>query len=153
MKRSERGASLVEMAIITPLLVLLMVGVADMGWAFHDYIIITNAAREGARVASRLPCRPGNVSQQQALTDQIVGAVNADAVGLKPGGPLTISITPNPVGTNCGIITTGAGSPYTVRVTKLFPTFMGSFIGWPTLTPWPTLTLASQTAMAWFGND
>jgi Flp pilus assembly pilin Flp len=53
--REERGASMVEMAMATLLLLLLLAGVADMGRAFHDYIIITNAAREGARYGSMVP--------------------------------------------------------------------------------------------------
>ena len=49
MKRSERGANLVEFAIVLPLLVLILAGLADLGRAFYNYMVITNAAREGAR--------------------------------------------------------------------------------------------------------
>ena len=45
----ERGASLVEMALVMNLLFLFLVGVADFGRAFYTYITIANAAREGAR--------------------------------------------------------------------------------------------------------
>lgn len=144
MKRSERGANLVEFAIILPVLALLLMGVVDMAYAFHDYVIITNAAREGARVASRLPCRKDNATQQQALKTAITNAVAADVVGLKPGGTLSTTITPDPVSTNCGI---AAGSSYTVRVTRVFPTIIGGLIGKT------NLTLVSQTSMVWFGND
>jgi Flp pilus assembly protein TadG len=44
-----RGQGLVEFAIILPLLVLVIVGVFDVGRAFHALITVTNAAREGAR--------------------------------------------------------------------------------------------------------
>jgi len=53
MLRSERGQSLVELALVLPLLILLLMGIADLGRAFYSYIEITNAAREGARYAVR----------------------------------------------------------------------------------------------------
>ena len=49
-RQSERGANLVEFALVIPLLVLMLVGVADLGRAFQTYIAVTNAAREGARL-------------------------------------------------------------------------------------------------------
>jgi Flp pilus assembly protein TadG len=50
----ERGANLVEMALILPLLLLLLAAIADFGRAFNSYIVINNAAREGARYAGRV---------------------------------------------------------------------------------------------------
>ncbi|MHB1319481.1 MAG: TadE/TadG family type IV pilus assembly protein [Anaerolineae bacterium] len=50
----ERGANLVELALILPLLLLLVAAVADFGRAFNSYIVINNAAREGARFAGRM---------------------------------------------------------------------------------------------------
>lgn len=45
----ERGQSLVEFALILPLLVLILMGVFDFGRAFFAYNAISNGAREGAR--------------------------------------------------------------------------------------------------------
>ncbi len=47
----ERGASLIEFAIILPLLVLLLFGIMEAGWAFSQSVEVRNAAREGARLA------------------------------------------------------------------------------------------------------
>ncbi len=47
--RGERGANLVEAALVIPLLLLLLTGVIDMGRAYYTYITVINAAREGAR--------------------------------------------------------------------------------------------------------
>ncbi len=41
------------MALILPVLLLLVAAVADFGRAFNSYIVINNAAREGARFAAR----------------------------------------------------------------------------------------------------
>jgi Flp pilus assembly protein TadG len=54
-KPRERGQSLVETAIIFPLLLLLLAAVVDFGRAFDAYIVLTNAAREGARWGSVKP--------------------------------------------------------------------------------------------------
>jgi Flp pilus assembly protein TadG len=48
----ERGAELIEFALVLPLILILLMGIFDFGLAFQRYEIITNAAREGARLAS-----------------------------------------------------------------------------------------------------
>ena len=49
--RSERGAELIEFALVFPLLLLLVLGMVDFGFLFQRYEVLTNAAREGARMA------------------------------------------------------------------------------------------------------
>ncbi len=51
--RRERGSSLVELAMVAPLLVMMLVATADIGSAITTYITLNNAAREGARLAGR----------------------------------------------------------------------------------------------------
>ena len=48
--RSERGAELIETALTLPLILLVVVGIIEFGFVFQKYEVITNAAREGARV-------------------------------------------------------------------------------------------------------
>jgi hypothetical protein len=48
----DRGAVLIEFAIITPLLFLLLFGVVEFGKGFNDYQSIRQGVREGARAAS-----------------------------------------------------------------------------------------------------
>ena len=48
--RSERGAELIEFAMVTPILILLLAGIFDFGMMFRSLEAVTNAAREGARV-------------------------------------------------------------------------------------------------------
>jgi Flp pilus assembly protein TadG len=47
----ESGAELIEFAVVFPLFLLVMLGIIDFGFLFHRYEIVTNAAREGARVS------------------------------------------------------------------------------------------------------
>jgi Flp pilus assembly protein TadG len=49
--RSARGAELVEFALILPLLLFVMLGLVDFGFMFQRFEVVTNAAREGARIA------------------------------------------------------------------------------------------------------
>ena len=49
--RSEKGAELVEFALTFPLLLLVSLCIIDFGLLFQRYEVLTNAAREGARVA------------------------------------------------------------------------------------------------------
>ena len=48
--RSHRGAELIEMAIVTPILMLIIGAIIDFGMLFRSWEAVTNAAREGARV-------------------------------------------------------------------------------------------------------
>ena len=47
----DDGSVLVEFAFALPLLLLVIVGIFDFGFAFQKYQVLTNAAREGARMA------------------------------------------------------------------------------------------------------
>ena len=49
--KSERGAELIEFALVLPLLLLVVLGIAEFGFMFMRYEVLTNAAREGARMA------------------------------------------------------------------------------------------------------
>lgn len=51
LKKNVRGAALIEFAIITPVLIILLLGIIEFGWLFNGWITITSAAREGARIA------------------------------------------------------------------------------------------------------
>ncbi|MFC4799980.1 TadE/TadG family type IV pilus assembly protein [Neobacillus sp. GCM10023253] len=50
--KSEKGQSLVEFALILPLLVLMLFGIIDFARIFHAYLTIDHAGREAARAAS-----------------------------------------------------------------------------------------------------
>ena len=49
--RSQRGAALIEVALTLPLLLLVSVGIFEFGRAYQTWQVLTNAAREGARMA------------------------------------------------------------------------------------------------------
>ena len=51
---SERGQSLVEIAIFLPIFILLIAGIAEMGWYINRYLNMLDASREAARFAADL---------------------------------------------------------------------------------------------------
>jgi len=48
-ERGERGQSLVEIALFLPILLIILVGIVEVSHALTAYLVIANAAREGAR--------------------------------------------------------------------------------------------------------
>ena len=50
-RRNQRGAALVEAAMVVPILLLISAGIFEFGRAYQTWQVLTNAAREGARVA------------------------------------------------------------------------------------------------------
>ncbi len=52
LRETERGQSLVEFAMVLPLFLLLLFSIVDFGRAFYTWLVVTNAAREGARAAA-----------------------------------------------------------------------------------------------------
>ena len=49
--RNQRGAALLETAITLPIILLVSVGIFEFGRAYQTWQVLTNAAREGARIA------------------------------------------------------------------------------------------------------
>jgi Flp pilus assembly protein TadG len=47
----ERGQALIETALTLPLVLLISIGIFEFGRAFQTWQVLTNAAREGARVS------------------------------------------------------------------------------------------------------
>jgi len=81
--RDTRGAELVEFALVLPILLLVIAGILDMGFLFNNYEIVTNAAREGARMAAI----PGFTDD--AVKDRVNKYVSG--AGL-PGGAVTTTV-------------------------------------------------------------
>ncbi|MDD4504405.1 MAG: pilus assembly protein [Clostridiaceae bacterium] len=52
MKLNKKGQSMVEMALILPLIIMLFMGMVEFSRIFGSYLLVTHASREGARMAS-----------------------------------------------------------------------------------------------------
>ena len=49
--RNQRGAALIETAITIPIILLICVAIFEFGRAYQTWQVLTNAAREGARIS------------------------------------------------------------------------------------------------------
>lgn len=52
LSQNRKGQALVEIALVLPILCLLLMGLVEFGRAFHAYLILSHASREGARAAA-----------------------------------------------------------------------------------------------------
>ena len=80
-RHGERGQAIVELALTLPLLLLVILGVFDFGLMFQRFEIVTNAAREGARVGV-LPDFSGDLHKAEIHAENYMhaGGIPATAV-------------------------------------------------------------------------
>ena len=75
-RRKERGQSIVELTLITPLLLVALYIPADFGLAFLTAHLVQNAVREGARIGSGLnsgdPDNPIGGSQGSTIENAVI---------------------------------------------------------------------------------
>ncbi len=90
---SERGAELVEFALVFPLLLLVVLGIIDFGFLFQRMEVVTNAAREGARIRV-LPGYSDTDAQSRACTYLQSGGVPITGRCPTPTNPV-ISVNSN----------------------------------------------------------
>ncbi|WP_269748452.1 TadE/TadG family type IV pilus assembly protein [Actinoplanes awajinensis] len=67
--RNDRGVAALETAIVMPVLLLIMFGIIDMGRMLQQFIQLTEAAREGARLGAL----NGSVTDVKTKISGIVG--------------------------------------------------------------------------------
>lgn len=92
----QRSQALIEFALISPVLLLLLFGIVDIGRAVFYFDTLNHAAREGARTAVRASGQlPRNGDILATVTTQMIGAqVTAPC----PQGPVTTATPPNNAG-------------------------------------------------------
>jgi Flp pilus assembly protein TadG len=142
-RESERGAELIEFALVFPLLLVVM-GIIDWGLVFTRYQVLFNAAREGARVS----VLPG-----YAAAD-VTARVNQYVQGIGPnaGNVTTVVGTPAIVDLGAGCISV---RPVTVSYIHSFMflggpnggimSYFGSSLGNKTLSA--TASMRDETAV------
>jgi Flp pilus assembly protein TadG len=98
--RSNEGQSLVEFAIILPILLMLIMGILEFGIMLNSYLAVRNASREGARAAivGSTDIEINNliltISPSLNSTDLTV-VVTPSASSRKSGDPITVEIQYN----------------------------------------------------------
>ena len=133
------GQSLVELALVLPVLMLLFAGALDLGRVFYSEITIENAAKEGALEASRNPTSFDNTKPCDPKTNRVLCLVLNEAKGslyeIAPSD-VTLSCTPGPCPTSPTL-----GDTVTVRVAghfTLLTPLLAQILG-------PTVTLSASS--------
>jgi Flp pilus assembly protein TadG len=90
----DRGAVMVELALVLPLLIILLVGIFDFGQFYNGQIAIQAAAREGARA---LALGEDSAAVEQAVKDAADDqTIEVDQSGCDPSDPdkpATVTVT------------------------------------------------------------
>ena len=76
----ESGAAAVEAAIVTPIVIVMLFGIVELGFLFKDYLAASNAVQAGVRIAS---AAPRNTTFAQSAADRVAlsgGAMNLNDV-------------------------------------------------------------------------
>ncbi|MBA3716886.1 MAG: pilus assembly protein [Actinobacteria bacterium] len=109
--KGDGGQALVEFALIIPVLLFVLLAIAQFGDLYNHYVTITDATRAGARAAvvSRTDPNP---------TGKAVQAVRDSATGLDQT-KLTVTVTPSPPWTTGQQVTITASYPYSVDLVGL----------------------------------
>jgi hypothetical protein len=90
-KRGEKGSSLVEASILLPMLILLAVGLSEIGFLVIDYLTVSSSAREGARTGAAAADYVDPISGETA-DDLILESVEEAACNLRFGDLTEVSI-------------------------------------------------------------
>jgi hypothetical protein len=104
------GQAVVEFAIILPVLLLLLVGLINIGFLIHAQIILTHAAWEGARAGATLDAVNGEGD------DQIVASINRGVRALPHPENVRIEIDPDEMARLAETWPSPRGDPLTIRL-------------------------------------
>jgi Flp pilus assembly protein TadG len=124
----DRGAAAVEFALLLPVLLLLVFGIIDFGRALNAQITLTQAAREGARLAA--VGQPNVVGRTQAAAtglNPVVVTVTACPAGAGPGTDAAVKTSyvfsfVTPIGAIAGLFGgAGFGGPITLTAEGVMP--------------------------------
>src|SRR5438270_13060235 len=91
-RKAQESQALIEFALVSPVLLLLIFGILDLGRAVFYYDTLNHAAREGARAAVRASqALPTNADVLSTVGQQLVGAPVSEPC---PPGPVTSALPP-----------------------------------------------------------
>src|SRR5438270_13426205 len=85
-QRGQRGAVLVEAALVLPVIITLTLGIIEFGLVFKDSLTIANATRAGARVGAATTANGSLANQDyyilQAVESGLTGLSNNTLTGV-----------------------------------------------------------------------
>jgi Flp pilus assembly protein TadG len=77
LKLRERGDAIVEFALVAPILLLILFGILEVGRVVDAWIVVQNAAREGARAGALAPAATAQTAAQAAANNYMLTAFSS----------------------------------------------------------------------------
>jgi len=114
--RNNRGQSIVEFALVLPLLLLLLLGIIDFGQVFYKVILANEAAREAARTVATSDAGGSSAKSTAIAAAQAIDSsftANVNSTSLVTGDTLIVTVTGS-VAIADPIMSTFLGNPYSV---------------------------------------
>src|SRR5579864_9381294 len=92
-RRAARSQTVVEFALVMPIMLLLLVGVVETGWLIVNYTQLYNGLREGLRYGASGSCDPNNPQYYNCngIQQDILAFDPTAAWQLNSSNPITIS--------------------------------------------------------------
>jgi Flp pilus assembly protein TadG len=136
-KKTRRGATLVEAAIVLPLVMMFLLGIMEYGRYFMTVQLFSNAVNEGARYAIThvQSVTIGGTTYGNSTTD-VTNKMNAVLAGMTLASQSTSVYCSDAVGTNLGTWTNATQGQYiTVKTTGNYQVSVLTMIGLPSTLP------------------
>ena len=129
--RSERGQSLVELAITLPILILLLLGTLDFGMAIFSYSMLRDSAQEGAFYGSFNPSNSAEIENRaRNISPRAEDVVFSSPVQLRDKDLVKVNV--KVLGNSCQGAENGVANSIQVNVSYRYPLLMpliGRLIG------------------------
>lgn len=143
--KSQRGAQVVEFALVFPFLLLIILLVIDFGFLVYNKAIITNASREAARAGTVLTATPWTPAAVKAVAcnyaqNLLISPMSGTHIANTCGGTADPVIA---VSNPAGNVPPQFGNPITVTVTYAYRGFLNPTSTWLLSVPVWSLTAAS----------
>ncbi len=90
-REREKGANLVEFALLAPLLIILLLGIIEFGYLFGKYNEVRHGAHEGARLAA---VDDASLGTNTCNAMNLAGTVTVDfeLTGTDPGSQASVEV-------------------------------------------------------------
>jgi Flp pilus assembly protein TadG len=136
--RDTRGQSLVEFALILPMMLVVMFMITEFGRALYMYNVLSSAARAGARMAV-VSGSANAVANGTTAVQKLLASANMDT-----GASINVAIDSNYNGTGVKVVTATVSRPFTWAFNGPLPVNAGAN---PATVSKKGLTLTGQAIM------
>jgi Flp pilus assembly protein TadG len=136
-RKQQRGSVAVELALVTPVLLLILLGIAQFGWFINNYVLLVNAATAGAhQLASERGYSTPYTDTKNLVLSETATLGKAPAITMSVGGTACASDTACASALGTTTQAPAAGTQATVSLSFSFaPLFTGTLYSLASMMP------------------